>query len=160
MFSSRCVIVWFNDWTAQRGLVPGQERWWPWKWDRFSCLGYYEVSRSRIGGLCELPQCLSKESRKYTHHHHLGTIGAAFQCKGKRSELLDLQWPIIVVKYLLKDLELLRKIYHRVEDIDLIVGAIAELPQNDSLIGQTFSCIIGESKRFNRSHCSMSKFWR
>ena len=39
----------------------------------------------------------------------------------------------------------LRRAYDTVEDIDLFIGAIQELPtKEDSLVGSTFLCLIGD----------------
>ena len=39
----------------------------------------------------------------------------------------------------------LRRAYDTVEDIDLFIGAIQELPtEEDSLVGSTFLCLIGD----------------
>lgn len=46
------------------------------------------------------------------------------------------------------DLEVFRNIYKTPEDIDLIVGALAEIPAKDATVGPTFQCIIGELRYF------------
>ena len=39
----------------------------------------------------------------------------------------------------------MRRAYDNVEDIDLFIGAIQELPtEEDSLVGSTFLCLIGD----------------
>lgn len=42
-----------------------------------------------------------------------------------------------------EDLEVFKKTYKTHEDIDLIVGALAEIPRHDATVGLTLSCIIG-----------------
>lgn len=43
-----------------------------------------------------------------------------------------------------KDVEMLKEIYNSIEKIDLIVGAITELPTQGSTVGPTIQCIIGK----------------
>lgn len=46
---------------------------------------------------------------------------------------------------LFQDLERLKQIYSDYDKVDLIMGAIAERPKSGATVGETFSCIIGES---------------
>lgn len=50
-----------------------------------------------------------------------------------------------------QDLERLKQIYTNYEDIDLIVGAIAEKPKAGATVGPTFVCIIGKRLTLNVS---------
>lgn len=47
-------------------------------------------------------------------------------------------------------LKKLRATYAHPEDVDLIVGGMAERPLDDGLLGSTFRCLIYE--QFSRSH--------
>ena len=38
----------------------------------------------------------------------------------------------------------LKKLYSHPDDVDLLVGGMAERPADDSTVGYTFRCIIGE----------------
>lgn len=42
-----------------------------------------------------------------------------------------------------QDLDNLQKIYASVHDVDLIVGAISEMPKAKATVGVTLACIIG-----------------
>ena len=41
-------------------------------------------------------------------------------------------------------LDAISKLYSSVHDIDLYTGALAEIPKSDSIVGPTFTCLIGE----------------
>lgn len=43
-----------------------------------------------------------------------------------------------------QDVDELQKVYQNVKDIDLLVGAISENHDQDSIVGPTFQCIIGK----------------
>ncbi|RXG61370.1 Peroxidase skpo-1 [Armadillidium vulgare] len=43
-----------------------------------------------------------------------------------------------------EDLNILKRIYSSVHDVDLFVGGLAELPQDDGIIGPTFGCIVSQ----------------
>ena len=40
--------------------------------------------------------------------------------------------------------EMLRKVYSHVDDVDLYLGGLMEKPMPGSLLGQTFSCIVAD----------------
>lgn len=42
------------------------------------------------------------------------------------------------------DIENIKSVYKSVEKIDLIIGGISEIPKNGSMLGPTFTCILGE----------------
>ena len=44
----------------------------------------------------------------------------------------------------LKKIELLKRVYKSVDDIDLYIGMILEEPATGALVGQTFLCLIGD----------------
>jgi len=46
--------------------------------------------------------------------------------------------------YLFQDIYDLETLYSTVDDIDFIVGALLETPENDALVGNTSRCIIGD----------------
>ena len=45
------------------------------------------------------------------------------------------------------DVELLKEVYRNVDDVDLYVGGILERPFRDSMLGPTFTCIVGNNFR-------------
>lgn len=46
--------------------------------------------------------------------------------------------------FLFQDIYDLETLYSSVDDIDFIVGALLETPENDALVGNTSRCIIGD----------------
>jgi len=46
--------------------------------------------------------------------------------------------------FLFQDIYELETLYSSVDDIDFIVGALLETPENDSLVGNTSRCIISD----------------
>lgn len=61
------------------------------------------------------------------------------QQKWLRYDLLSLS-----LSFKLQDLERLKQIYANYDQVDLIMGAIAERPKPGATVGETFSCIIGK----------------
>ncbi len=43
------------------------------------------------------------------------------------------------------DVEKLKQYYAHYDDVDLYIGGLMELPLNDSLLGPTFICVIGDT---------------
>ncbi|XP_055315121.1 peroxidase isoform X2 [Sitodiplosis mosellana] len=56
-----------------------------------------------------------------------------------------------------EDLERLKQIYASYDQVDLIIGAIAERPKPGATVGETFSCIIGE--QLSNTRCSDKDFY-
>ncbi|CAD5218330.1 unnamed protein product [Bursaphelenchus okinawaensis] len=54
------------------------------------------------------------------------------------------------------NLELFKKVYHDVDDIDLFIGGMAEKPERGALIGPTFACILSE--QFEKTRHG-DRFW-
>lgn len=50
----------------------------------------------------------------------------------------------------------LQRIYRRVEDVDLFIGAISEKPVPGAVLGPTFQCIVGD--QFRRLRLG-DRFW-
>jgi peroxidase len=50
----------------------------------------------------------------------------------------------------------LQRLYHRIEEVDVFIGAIIEKPQTGSLLGPTFQCIVGD--QFRRLRLG-DRFW-
>ncbi len=51
----------------------------------------------------------------------------------------------------------LKRHYSHYDDVDLYVGGLMELPLNDSLLGPTFICVIGDT--FARLRCGDRFFY-
>lgn len=44
----------------------------------------------------------------------------------------------------------LSQVYNHPDDIDLIIGGLAETPKKDSVVGETFACILADQFRRTR----------
>ena len=51
--------------------------------------------------------------------------------------------------FAVQDVLKLKDIYENWTDIDMIVGGIAEIPQNAAIVGPTYSCIMRKQKNVN-----------
>ena len=51
---------------------------------------------------------------------------------------------MLIPFYFLQRVRLLEKVYTSVEDIDLFIGMTLETPDNGSITGNTFRCLIGD----------------
>lgn len=61
-------------------------------------------------------------------------------CRCIRSVLFEHLW----IYLLFQDTYTLETLYSSVDDIDFIVGALLETPEDDSFVGNTTRCIIGD----------------
>ncbi|KAJ8678537.1 hypothetical protein QAD02_014324, partial [Eretmocerus hayati] len=55
-----------------------------------------------------------------------------------------------------QDAQLLRRIYARVEDVDLLIGGILEVPMGGAAVGPTFACLLREQLQKLRNS---DRFW-
>lgn len=47
-------------------------------------------------------------------------------------------------QFLFQNIYELQKLYYSVDDIDFLVGALLETPEDDALVGNTSRCVVGD----------------